>query len=58
MISPQVDDKKIQERDTFLTQLNDIVFENNEVGEFELGNVKINVKSLNSFEQELIFIPK
>jgi GT2 family glycosyltransferase len=43
---------------TFLTQLNDIVFENNEVGEFELGNVKINVKSLNSFEQELIFIPK
>lgn len=43
---------------TFLTQLNDIVAENNEVGVFELGNVKVNVKSLDSFEQDLIFIQK
>jgi hypothetical protein len=42
----------------FLTQLNDIVAENNEVGMFELGNVKVNVKSLESFEQDLIFIRK
>jgi hypothetical protein len=43
---------------TFLTQLNDIVTENDEVGVFELGNVKVNVKSLESFEQDLIFIQK
>jgi GT2 family glycosyltransferase len=43
---------------TFLTQLNDIVTENNEIGMFELGNVKVTVKSLESFEQDLIFIRK
>jgi GT2 family glycosyltransferase len=43
---------------TFLTQLNDIVAENNEIGTFELGNVKINVKSLETFEKDLIFIQK
>lgn len=43
---------------TFLTQLNDIVAENNEIGMFELGNVKVNVESLESFEQDLIFIRK
>lgn len=43
---------------SYLTQLNDIVAENNELGMFELGNVKINVKSLESFEQDLIFIQK
>jgi glycosyltransferase involved in cell wall biosynthesis len=42
----------------FLTQLNDIVAENNEIGTFELGNTKVTVKSLESFEQELIFIQK
>lgn len=40
----------------FLTQLNDIIAENNDIGEFELGNIKVNVKSLESFEQDLIFI--
>lgn len=43
---------------TFLSQLNDIVAENNDIGTFELGNVKINVKSLESFEKDLIFIRK
>jgi hypothetical protein len=42
----------------FLTQLNDIVAENNELGVFELGSVKVTVKSLESFEQDLIFIRK
>jgi GT2 family glycosyltransferase len=42
----------------FLTQLNDIIAESGEVGTFELGNVKIHVKSLESFEQDLIFIQK
>lgn len=43
---------------TSLSQLNDIVFETNEIGTFELGNVKINVKSLETFEKDLIFIRK
>jgi GT2 family glycosyltransferase len=43
---------------TFLSQLNDIVTENNEIGTFELGNTKITVKSLESFEKDLIFIQK
>jgi GT2 family glycosyltransferase len=43
---------------TFLTQLNDIVAENGDIGTFELGNVKITVKSLESFEKDLIFIRK
>jgi GT2 family glycosyltransferase len=43
---------------TFLTQLNDIVTENNELGMFELGNTRINVKSLETFEKDLIFIRK
>jgi hypothetical protein len=42
----------------FLTQLSDIVAENNELGVFELGSVKVTVKSLESFEQDLIFIRK
>jgi hypothetical protein len=43
---------------TLLTKLNDIVFETNEIGKFELGNMKVNVKSLESFEKDLIFIGK
>jgi len=43
---------------TFLTQLNDIVTENNDIGIFELGNTRINVKSLETFEKDLIFIQK
>lgn len=41
-----------------LSQLNDIVYETNEIGTFELGNVRINVKSLETFEKDLIFIRK
>lgn len=55
----EIDTSTFTQQDyTFLTQLNDIVAENNEIGMFELGNVKINVKSLESFEQDLIFIQK
>lgn len=43
---------------TLLTKLNDIVFETNEIGKFELGNMKVDVKSLESFEKDLIFIQK
>jgi len=42
----------------YLSQLNDIIADSNEIGTFELGNMKINVKSLESFEKDLIFIRK
>jgi glycosyltransferase involved in cell wall biosynthesis len=41
----------------YIQQINDIIFENNETGYFELGNLKIMVNSLESFEKDLIFIP-
>jgi hypothetical protein len=41
----------------YIQQLNDIVYENNELGYFELGNLKITINSLESFEKDLIFIP-
>lgn len=41
-----------------LENINDIVFENNEIGEFEMGNIKLYIKSLKSHEQDLIFINK
>jgi hypothetical protein len=47
-----------QEDYTLLTQLNDIIAETTETGTFELGNVKVQLKSLESFEQDLIFIRK
>jgi GT2 family glycosyltransferase len=42
----------------YLSQLNDVIADSNEIGTFELGNMKINVKSLESFEKDLIFIRK
>jgi GT2 family glycosyltransferase len=47
-----------QEDYVLLTQLNDIIAETDEIGTFELENVKVHVKSLESFEQNLIFIQK
>jgi glycosyltransferase involved in cell wall biosynthesis len=41
----------------YLQQINDIIYENNELGYFELGNIIIQVNSLESFEKDLIFIP-
>ena len=42
----------------YITQMSDIIAENNELGEFELGNLRINVKSLESFEKDLIYLNK
>lgn len=54
----EVDANKFTQQDfLYIQQLSDIVYENNEVGYFELGNLKIQVNSLESFEKDLIFIP-
>jgi hypothetical protein len=42
----------------YILQMSDIITNQNEVGEFELGNLKINVKSLNSYEKDLIYLNK
>lgn len=54
----EINPNRFTEQDfQYIQQINDIVFENNEVGYFELGNIKIRVNSLESFEKDLIFIP-
>ena len=40
----------------YIQQLNDIVKENNELGEFELGNLKIQVNSLSEYQNNLIYL--
>jgi hypothetical protein len=40
-----------------IQQLNDIIKENGEIGEFELGNLKITINSINEYQNDLIFIP-
>ena len=36
------------------SQLSEILKDSGEVGEFNLGNLKITIKALNTFEKELI----
>jgi flagellar biosynthesis/type III secretory pathway M-ring protein FliF/YscJ len=38
-----------------ITNLNDIVKDTNEIGEFEYGNIKIHIKDLKEKQNELIF---
>lgn len=45
-----------QEDQNNILQLADIIFNNDGIGKFELGNLKINVKSLESFEKDLIYL--
>lgn len=40
----------------YIQQLNDIVKENNELGEFELGNLRIQVNSLSEYQNNLIYL--
>ena len=40
-----------------IQQLNDIIKESGEIGEFELGNLKITINSMNEYQNDLIFIP-
>ena len=45
-----------QQDQSYIMQLSDIIYENGEVGTFELGNLQIQVKSLESFEKDLIYL--
>jgi predicted transport protein len=38
-----------------ITNLNDIVKETNDIGEFEIGNLKVHIKDLKEYQNELIF---
>lgn len=38
----------------YIQQLNDIIFHNNELGQFQLGNMKIYINSLKTYEYDLI----
>jgi hypothetical protein len=39
-----------------IQQLNDILTDNGSIGEFELGNLEIIIKSLDTFEEDLIYL--
>jgi hypothetical protein len=45
-----------QQDQNYVMQLSDIIYESGEVGTFELGNLQIQVKSLESFEKDLIYL--
>lgn len=50
-----VDTERFEQGDqNIILQLADIIFNNNEIGKFELGNLTIEVKSLDSYENNLI----
>jgi len=40
----------------YITILSEVIKEGGEIGEFELGNMKVNITSLKTFEENLIFI--
>ena len=40
----------------FIQVLSEVIQEGGEIGEFELGNMKVNITSLETFEKDLIFI--
>jgi ATP-dependent DNA helicase RecQ len=51
-----LDTQKITNDDVnVITNLNDIVKETNDIGEFEIGNLKIHIKNLKEYQGELIF---
>ena len=52
-----IDGNRFTQQDYELIQhLPEILADSGEVGEFELGNLKINISSLETFEDDLIFI--
>jgi glycosyltransferase involved in cell wall biosynthesis len=53
----EVDGNKFTQEDfQYIMQLNEIVKDNGDVGEFELGNLKIKINSLNEYQNDLIKI--
>ena len=52
-----IDGNKFNQQDfQFIQQLSEILDDSGEIGEFEMGNLKINISSLETFEEDLIFI--
>ena len=55
----EIDGNTFNEYDYKIIQnLNDIIAENDDIGEFELGNLKISIKFLDTFEKDLIYLNK
>ena len=53
----EVDGNRFTEQDfQYITQLNEIIKNNGEIGEFELGNLKIKINSLKEYQNDLIKI--
>ena len=53
----EIDGNNFNQQDyLIIQQLSEILADSGEVGEFELGNLKININSLETFENDLIFI--
>jgi len=51
----EIDGNNFTQQDfQLITQLNDIIKDSGEVGSFELGNLKITINSLNTYEKDLI----
>ena len=51
----EIDGHKLSQEDAnYISQLSEILSDNGEIGTFELGNLKIIIKSLKTFEHELI----
>jgi hypothetical protein len=52
-----VDVSKFDQNDqNNILQMSDIIADNGDIGEFELGNLKVKVKSLDSYEKDLIYL--
>jgi calcineurin-like phosphoesterase family protein len=55
----EIDGNTFNEYDYKIIQnLNDIIADNDDIGEFELSNLKISIKSLDTFEKDLIYLKK
>ena len=53
----EIDGNNFAQQDfQYITQLNEIIKDNGEIGEFELGNLKIKINSLNEYQNDLIKI--
>ena len=53
----EIDGNNFTQQDfTLINQLSEIIQDNGELGEFELGNLKIGIYNLTTFEKDLIFI--
>ena len=53
----EVDGSNFNQQDyNIIQQLNDIIKDTNQIGEYKIGNLKITINSLNQYQQDLIYI--